>query len=358
MINLKRLVEATEPDILLVTGDFWHNNPDGRGEEFMSFAIQHTEELGITWAFAWGNHDRLNNYARGHDAFEQAQHSLYVGGKSQGNYVVAVKDNQGNRLWDLVCLNSSIGADRGVYTPGLAGAAQHWLSELKKEWETEAHAANAFVFFHIPVPQYKSIWDSGVAQGVKYENVCSGDEDDRGAFSWFQELGTVRATFCGHDHVNDYSGKLAGIELVYGRATGYGGYGGDKVTKGGKLITVNCETGEYTWKSLTFDSLTGLREDGERQPEVFRLEQNYPNPFNSSTTLRYSLARAAVVDLAIFDLEGRRVKTLTYGLQKPGVYRVTWDGTDDSGSPVSSGTYFTQLRAAGETDTRTLVLLK
>ena len=357
LVNLKRLVEYTEPDLLMVTGDFWHNNPDGRGEEYMNFAVQHTEELGIPWAFAWGNHDRVNNYSRAHDTLEQAAHSLYAGEKAHGNYVIHVKDGQGNYVWDLICLNSSMGHERGHYVAGLGPAAQQWLGELKQEWNSGAHAANSFAFFHIPVPQYNGIWESGVAHGVKLENVCSGDEDDRGAFSWFQELGTVRATFCGHDHVNDYSGKLAGIELVYGRATGYGGYGGEKVPKGGKLITANAETGEYTWKSLVFDTLTGLREEVP-QPQVFHLEQNHPNPFNSSTVFRYSLARTAVVDLAIFDLSGRRVKTLTYGEQRPGTYRVRWDGTDDSGKPVSSGTYFAQMRAAGETDTRTLAVLR
>ena len=67
----------------------------------------------------------------------------------------------------------------------------------------------------------------------------SGSQDDSNAFNLFKNLQTMRACFCGHDHVNDYGGVLDGIELVYGRATGYGGYGGDYVDKGGKLITVN-----------------------------------------------------------------------------------------------------------------------
>ena len=55
----------------------------------------------------------------------------------------------------------------------------------------------------------------------------------------------LRACFCGHDHVNDYAVRTRNLDLVYGRATGHGGYGGEKVRKGAKLIELDLTSGEY-----------------------------------------------------------------------------------------------------------------
>jgi len=364
LADLPKLVDFTRPDILIVTGDFWHNNPDGRGEEFMNFGIENIERLGIPWAFTWGNHDILNDYQQGHLAFTDAPHSLYSGGSSLGNYVIEVKNTEGDLLWDLICMNSSIGGG----TPGLAWMAQQWISALVESRTTVPHAPNAFGFFHIPVPQYKTVWESGIASGVKMENVYSGSQNDSNAFNLFKQLDTMRACFCGHDHVNDYGGKLEGIELVYGRATGYGGYGGDKVEKGGKLITVNCETGEYYWKSILFDLSTGVDESDHSVPNVFQLEQNYPNPFSTSgasisgenqlTTIKYDLYKSAHVELTIYDMMGRKIKTLFAGKQSVGRYKYQWDGTNDWGNKVSAGTYIYRLQAGKFVGSREMTYLK
>ena len=124
MADLPGLVEYTKPDIILVTGDFWHNNPDGRGEEFMHTAISIIDNLNIPWAFTWGNHDQLNNYENGHAAFTNAPNSLYCGGASNGNYVIEIRNQDDDLLWDLICMNSSIGGG----SPGLAFTAQSWMS--------------------------------------------------------------------------------------------------------------------------------------------------------------------------------------------------------------------------------------
>ena len=76
-------------------------------------------------------------------------------------------------------------------------------------------------------------------------------------------LGTVRAYFCGHDHVNDYKGTWGGVELNYGRATGHGGYGGNKVPKGAKIITVNAQSGKHTSESILPDGSTWNGEPGK-----------------------------------------------------------------------------------------------
>ncbi len=72
-----------------------------------------------------------------------------------------------------------------------------------------------------------------------------------------------------------------------------------------------------------------------------------PNPFNPTTVVRYELTVAAAIELGVYDLAGRLVRTLRQGtLEQPGAHAVTWDGRDGSGRNVPSGTYVCRLWAA------------
>lgn len=239
--ELPQLIELTQPDILLVTGDLWQDNPYGRGEEFMRFGIDKISTLGVPWLFVWGNHDKMDDYKVGHEAFTNAPYSLYRGGPDGGNYVVQITDQSGKPLWDLICLNSN--------EYGLGDEQHAWLNTLHEARRSQFAAPNAFALFHIPLKQYDDLWQCGKAFGVRFESIAFENEDGT-SLDALQSLGTVRACFCGHDHINDFSCRLHEIDLVYGRATGHAGYGSNRVPKGAKIITVNCETGEYSWESI------------------------------------------------------------------------------------------------------------
>jgi hypothetical protein len=85
---------------------------------------------------------------------------------------------------------------------------------------------------------------------------------------------------------------------------------------------------------------------------------NHPNPFSPMTTIHYQMAREAEVTVAIFDVRGRRVKTLVTGPGTPGLYSVTWNGRDDTGSPVAAGIYFAVLEIGGEVVSKKITLLR
>jgi hypothetical protein len=93
-------------------------------------------------------------------------------------------------------------------------------------------------------------------------------------------------------------------------------------------------------------------------PAVNTLLQNHPNPFNPLTMIRFSLARPGHASLVIYDVTGRRVRTLVDGSRDAGAHAVTWDGTNDRGAHVASGVYFYRLYAAGFERTRKMVLLR
>ena len=94
-------------------------------------------------------------------------------------------------------------------------------------------------------------------------------------------------------------------------------------------------------------------------PTKSGIVSNMPNPFNPKTEIRYALAEAGAVELAIFDVAGRQVATLLEGRREAGSHSATWNGTDDAGNSVSSGIYFARLKTeAGLVDTSKLTLLK
>ncbi|HET6347725.1 MAG TPA: T9SS type A sorting domain-containing protein [Candidatus Krumholzibacteria bacterium] len=93
-------------------------------------------------------------------------------------------------------------------------------------------------------------------------------------------------------------------------------------------------------------------------PAQFALFPAFPNPFNPSTTIRYSIGRAADVSLVVYDVAGRQVRVLVDQHRSPGTYESPWDGRDSRGNPVASGVYFYRLHAGTFTDTKKMVLLK
>jgi hypothetical protein len=108
-----------------------------------------------------------------------------------------------------------------------------------------------------------------------------------------------------------------------------------------------------------FDSITA----GIPQiPVNFRIEQNYPNPFNTTTTIPYlvSIQGEGHVKLSIYDLSGRLVKTLIDDRYvSAGTYSVDWDGTDQEGNRVASGTYLYEIRVTnGEASSNKMIFLK
>lgn len=93
-------------------------------------------------------------------------------------------------------------------------------------------------------------------------------------------------------------------------------------------------------------------------PDEFHLFQNYPNPFNPETTISYNLPRGSHVDLTIYNVNGQQVRKLIDEFQKAGKFTVTWDGTEESGAPVSSGVYFYRIKALHSAIFRKMIFAK
>lgn len=112
--------------------------------------------------------------------------------------------------------------------------------------------------------------------------------------------------------------------------------------------------------TISVEMVTGVLDgrEGAMLPGGYALAQNYPNPFNANTVISYALSSTAEVSIDVFDILGRRVTTLVNERQAPGVYETSWDGRDDKGRDVASGTYFYRLRLGAQVYKRKMVMLK
>jgi len=93
-------------------------------------------------------------------------------------------------------------------------------------------------------------------------------------------------------------------------------------------------------------------------PPRFALHANAPNPFGPATTIRFDLPRPSNVRLSVFDIAGRRVRTLVEETLPAGTRNIIWDGRDDRGNPAASGIYFYRFDAGIYRETRKMTLLK
>ncbi|MDZ7270725.1 MAG: GEVED domain-containing protein [candidate division KSB1 bacterium] len=120
----------------------------------------------------------------------------------------------------------------------------------------------------------------------------------------------------------------------------------------------------YYYKVVDVDLKGNVGEHGPvaatvpRTPERFELEQNFPNPFNPVTTIGFRLPTDSRVQVKIYNLMGRLVRTLVDGAMNSGRHEVRWDGTDDYGVVMPTGTYLCVMEAEGMRMTKKLVFAK
>jgi hypothetical protein len=141
-----------------------------------------------------------------------------------------------------------------------------------------------------------------------------------------------------------------------------------------KAEASNLESGQYFWRvrSKTNSEISGYSatgnfkvkdgitsvEEEEVLPTVFGLEQNYPNPFNPTTTIKFSLPESHFVSIKIYNMLGQEVRTLVNDQSNQGTYNVVWNGKDNYGNQVASGTYIYRISAGDFVSTKKMVLLK
>jgi hypothetical protein len=125
------------------------------------------------------------------------------------------------------------------------------------------------------------------------------------------------------------------------------------------VSTVDPAQMDSSWLYATVEAQAGI-DDGDNG-YTFALMPSAPNPFLGTTLMRFSIPKATAVQLSVYDVRGRLVRTLVgpgTGKLAPGTHTIRWDGTDDRGRRVAGGVYFSRLRAMGKTASRKMVILR
>jgi len=103
---------------------------------------------------------------------------------------------------------------------------------------------------------------------------------------------------------------------------------------------------------------TDIADNDGTLPATYTLAQNYPNPFNPTTTIKYSLARRADVEITVYNLLGQRVRTLVDEQKGMGHHSIIWNGDNDNGEEVSTGIYFYRIKTDDFISSKKMLLLK
>ncbi len=119
----------------------------------------------------------------------------------------------------------------------------------------------------------------------------------------------------------------------------------------------------YFYRLMDVDALGNVADHGpvlatvsSGVPGNFQLLPNYPNPFNASTAIGYQLPKASMTMLTIYDVLGRKVRSLVDGHREAGHHTALWNGRDDSGQELKSGVYFCVFEAGSYRETIKMVL--
>jgi len=120
-----------------------------------------------------------------------------------------------------------------------------------------------------------------------------------------------------------------------------------------RIYFVWQESGQIWGNILDFDNPVSINDSGYNIPTKYTLSQNYPNPFNATTTISFSIPHKEHVLINLFDINGKKVKTLLDEKRNSGNYNLTFSLND-----IASGVYLYNLKAGKTSITKKLILLK
>ena len=247
------LIESVKPDVVIVTGDIisgYANDgkPDFQKNIWKKFTAPFIKNK-VYYAFVLGNHDAYDGNLKPEALIElekASEYSLFKHSLGKGfpafTYYLPVhssikEDSISAMFW---IMNTNANGCRGdLRTWGcMEDKDVKWYRKTSKKMNKyHGKDVHNLAFFHIAIPEYLNLFNEGFFYGTKGDRIgCP--TTNTGAFKAFKE-GNIQATFVGHDHNNDFGGWHDGIELVYGRKTGFGGYGPDAgLERGGRVITL------------------------------------------------------------------------------------------------------------------------
>ena len=251
--RIAKLVDMYNPHFIFVTGDLFTGEKP-YGSLLASSTVRFFDELNRPWFYVFGNHDPEGGFGRDeiYDVFKTSEWGVIGFHKSDDirKYDYHVDINIGNNKtpnWKIYAFDT--GPHNGI--KAVQPIQISWYKESSAESKQKYNSTiRAVSIFHIPLIEYQKLWDDPKIKknGTSLEKVFY-EEDDGSLYNAFVEVGNVKATFCGHDHYNNYWGKYKGnIILAYGYISGESTR--EAWPTGGKLITLPIDEGEIFIKNV------------------------------------------------------------------------------------------------------------
>lgn len=269
------MVTAEKPDLVVITGDIAYPVPFQSGtfnnKTSATLAIRLFEKLGVPWTVTFGNHDTesYSFFSREKigDLYSDPalKKCLFSKGPDSvdgvGNYVIHVKNSTGIPVQELVFIDSHSYTDGDIFGIFWKYDNVHqnqvdWYESKIKDAQKLNPDVKSLIFMHIPLVEHRDAYNEYLANGNKdTENVkwvsgeigekdpyvyCGMHEDN--LFEKIVELGSTKAVFVGHDHLNNMVLNYKGVDLTYNYSVDYLAYigiseKGDQ--RGCTVVTVN-----------------------------------------------------------------------------------------------------------------------
>lgn len=249
---MKNVLDYEKPDLVILTGD----NTDGKCKtvkdvkKAVNIISEPMEARNIPWAIAFGNHDDehgVMSKSKMMKLYMKYPHNLSQYGNRNiagvGNYNLTVKGSKSHLpVFNIYILDSGKYASQGI-------GIYDWIKFNQIDWYKKTSVSlkkkygktiPALMFFHIPIKEFKLVWEGGSAVGQKNEEEHT-PIINSGLFSSLLEMGDVKGVFVGHDHTNNYCGYLCGIMLGYAGNVGNGTYGKEGLPKAARVFLIKEE---------------------------------------------------------------------------------------------------------------------
>ncbi|KFK25759.1 hypothetical protein AALP_AA8G155800 [Arabis alpina] len=281
---MSRVIAAEKPNLIVFTGDNIFGSDAKDAVKSMNDAFAPAIESKIPWVAVLGNHDQestltrqglMNHIVKLPNTLSQVnppEAAHYIDGF--GNYNLQIHGVASSSLQNKSVLNLYF-LDSGDFSslPNLKGydfittSQQFWFDRTSKRLQREYNAkpnpqdgvAPGLAYFHIPLPEFWTFNSKNATKGVRQEGTFSAPTNS-GFFTTLVARGDVKSVFVGHDHVNDFCGKLRGLNLCYGGGFGYHAYGKAGWARRARVVVVDVNKkrkGKWgdvksirTWKRL------------------------------------------------------------------------------------------------------------